>query len=452
MAAPQWRAINSAAPVGLAPAPAKQHPLPRTSLVDRIGILGLALLVGVGGFKAIPAISALPVDATLLAFALMMAGVISATLRSRMRFRRAVLLPIVLWASMYPALFFTEFEGESLEKTVLLFGVLFMCMVSPMILFRTSRNVRLFFILISAQGVLLSLGALGEFGADGRAGAYGANVLHVAQFGGVLSLMALAVALREKRWRMPLLAVAGMCLVAVVGSGTRAAVLGVIATAIIGLALSRGAPNTRLQRLSAGLVPLLGALWLAWQYAPERALNRIAGFMSHGPQDTSSRIRIEAIEVSLEGSMSAPFGIGVNNFGDQWAANSSSAWFGRSMPYPHNLIAETALELGWLPTILLIGMFILALVRAHRASMHVLGDIVLLSLIYTFSQSLSRGDITSHRLLMALIGLAIVLPDILRSETIDDSDLDLVELSSLNFSRSEDASAAQLGRQPPCPT
>jgi O-antigen ligase len=388
------------------------------TLVNDLGILGLALLIGIGGFKLVPFVAALPVDATLLAFALTAIGLAAGLLRSGFRVRKAVLGPVVLWASMYPALFVTDLQGDSLEKTLLLFGVLFTCTVAPMILFRTIRDVWLFLIFIAVQGMILSLGALWVFNAEGtlRAGAFGGSVLHAAQLGGAMLLMALSVAFRERRWRLPALLVAGLALIAIVGTGTRAALFGIVLTIVIGLWLSRWESGTRWQRLAIGAGVLLGAWLIAVRIAPGRALGRIEGFVTNPGQDISNLLRVDALRVSFEGALAAPFGRGVDSFGAEWTANLSPRYYGYHMHHPHNLVAESAIELGWIATVLMLALLGLAFIRARDVSAHLLGEITLLLLIYTFLQSLTRGGITDQRLLFAMAGCAIVLPRLLRAE------------------------------------
>jgi O-antigen ligase len=386
--------------------------------INDLGILGLALLIGIGGFKLIPSVAALPVDATVLAFVLTLAGLAGALLRSGFRVRKAILGPVVLWVSMYPALFFTSFEGDALVKTVLLFGVLFACAIAPMVLFRTVRDIRLFLIFIASQGVILSLGALWVFGAEGtlRAGAFGGSVLHAAQLGGAALLMALSVAFRERPWRLPALLVAGLALIAIVGTGTRAALFGIVLTIIVGLVLSRWTSVTRLQRLALGSVVMLSAWLIAIRIAPGRALGRIEGFVTNPELDLSNLLRVDALRVSFDGALAAPFGRGIDSFGAEWTDNLSPRFYGYHMHHPHNLVAESAIELGWVATVLMLALLALAFIRARDVSAHIVGEITLLLLIYTFLQSLTRGAITDQRLLFAMASCAIVLPQILRSE------------------------------------
>lgn len=399
-------------------AAAVSSPLTKPTLVNDVGIFGLALLIGVGGFKLIPFVAALPVDATILAFALTLVGLAAALIRSGLHVRKATLGPVVLWASMYPALFLTSFQGESLEKTLLLFGVVFVCAIAPMILFRSLRDVCMFLLVLATQGVILSLGALWEFGVEGtlRAGAFGGSVLHAAQLGGATLLMAISVAFRERRWRLPALVLAGLALIAVIGTGTRAALFGIVLTVIIGLWFSRWTSVTRLQRFAFGTVVLLGAWIIAARIAPGRALGRIEGFVRNPGGDIGNLLRVDALRVSFDGALAAPFGRGIDSFGAEWEANLSPRYYGYDMHHPHNLVAEAAIELGWVATVLMLALLALAFIRARDVSAHVLGEITLLLLIYTFLQSLTRGAITDQRLLFAMAGCAIVLPHLLRAE------------------------------------
>jgi hypothetical protein len=66
--------------------------------------------------------------------------------------------------------------------------------------------------------------------------------------------------------------------------------------------------------------------------------------------------------------------------------------------------------------VLMLALLGLAFIRARDVSAHLLGEITLLLLIYTFLQSLTRGAITDQRLLFAMAGCAIVLPRLLRAE------------------------------------
>jgi O-antigen ligase len=393
----------------------------RPTLVNDLGIWGLALLAGVGSFKVVPFIAALPVDATIVAIALTLLGIAVALSRSGLQVRKAILAPVLLWASMYPSLFPTALEGESLQKIGLLFGVLFLCTIAPIVLFNSLRDIRLFLLLVAIQGGIQSAGALWSFGAEGtlRAGAFGGSVLHAAQLGGALLLISISISFRQRQWRLFALLIAGIALVAVAGTGTRAALFGIVLTIAVGLSMSRSTVVARLRRFAIGASVLLGAWLIAVRVAPGRALSRISGLIANPDQDVSSLLRVEALRVSFEGALGAPFGRGVGSFSAVWTENVSPRYFGHHLHYPHNLIAETAIELGWVPTVLMLAVLGLAITRARDASAHPLGEIVLLLLIYTLLQSFTRGAITDQRLLFSIVGCAIVLPQLLRADSGD---------------------------------
>jgi O-antigen ligase len=393
------------------------------SIVNDMGIFGLSLLVGVGAFKVLPFVAGSPVDATIVAFGLTLLGVLAALVRSGLRVHKRIVLPVLLWASMYPALFSTEFSGRSLDKLILLFGVLFICAAAPMLLFRSLRDFRLFLSIVALQGFILSLGTVWVFGAEGtlRAGAFGASVLHAAQLGGALLLVALTAAFHCVGWRRVIaLGVAGLALIAVVGTGTRAAVMGVVLTAFAGFTISRWHSEERIKRFLIGSFVLFATWMIALQIAPDRALSRIRGVASAADQDLSFLLRRDALRVSFEGALESPWGVGVNNFGYEWLANRSTQYYGYYMEYPHNLFAETAVELGLLSLALLVVFLASAVTQARRLSAHPFGEALLLLLIYAFLQSLTRGDITDQRLLFVLMGAAIVLPTRIRDSSTEE--------------------------------
>jgi O-antigen ligase len=380
-------------------------------MTRRLGPVLLALLAGIGGFKAIPGVANLPIDATSVVAAITFAALVWVAVTDRLSISKAVLKPLLLLVALSPPVLWSSWSTYSTNKIALLFTVTTLCLVAPMVLVQNRSQLHAFLGSVTAIGLLMAVASLSGFvdPAAARVTAFDASQLHLASFGGALLIIAVSWALSHAP-RLPVgLAVAALSLFVVIGSGTRAAVAGAAAALLVVLVAARG-QGVRKLIPAAVLVPALGAAFVyGLQVAPEQARHRLEAAVFDLSGDRSAAARLDAWRQSVELMGSHPLGVGIGD----WPAHAES-----NLTYPHNLFLEAGSETGWLGLLAVLFFLVLAFQASWRYSAHIEGQMLLGLLTFLLLQAMSRGDLPSHRLLYTVAAVSLVLPRILSTRTL----------------------------------
>jgi O-antigen ligase len=376
-------------------------------MIRRLSPTVLAVLAGIGGFKAIPMVASFPVDVTVLA-----AGVTCAAslwiiaVADTFTIPRLVGRPLLLLAALSPAVLWSSWSSYSSMKIALLYTITAVCLVAPAVLIQSRAQLRTFLLAVSGLGLLMTVTALSGFTdtTAARITAFDASQLHLASFGGALFVIAVLWGTTRPA-RLPIgLGVAGLSLIVVIGSGTRAAVAGAVAALLVVLVAARGQGLRRVMQAAVVVPAVAFAVVYGLQVAPEQARHRLEAAVFDLSGDRSTAARTDAWAQSVEMMVNYPLGVGIGD----WPRHAES-----HLDYPHNLLLEAGAEMGWVGLAALLLFLGAAFRAAWRYSVCVEGQMLLGLLTFLTLQAMSRGDIPSHRLLYTVATAGIALPRIL---------------------------------------
>lgn len=373
----------------------------------RLGPVLLAMLAAVGGFKAIPAVASFPIDVTLIAeAAVLVAFAWIVVVTGRFSVLRPVGRPLLVLATLAPPVLWSSWSGYSTTKITLLFTVTATCVLAPVVLVKNRRQLWVLLGSVGAVGAVMVPAALAGLTdtTTVRATAFDASALHVATFGGLAFVMTTLWGLSSKRRAPAALIAAVASLVAIIGSGTRAAVAGALAALLVVLVAARGQDVRRVVQVILLVPAVAAAVAFGMSAAPDQAQSRLASAAYDLSGDRSTAARIDAWEQSVGVIGAHPFGVGIGD----WPQHTNS-----TLNYPHNLVLEVGAEAGWVALTALLAYLFVAYRNVWLHSNQQEGRMLLGVLTFLLLQAMARGDITSQRLLFVVASVCLVLPEVM---------------------------------------
>ncbi|MFC6591665.1 O-antigen ligase family protein [Deinococcus lacus] len=351
----------------------------------------------------------LPIDLTVLLAAALSLLIVRRIAKNPL-FPRAVAWAGVLWGCMALG-FLAADEGYGTQKAISFFSLTLLGAVAPALLLRDADGVRRFANSLLLIGLIVAASAansLGSLGVYDRLTVFDANTIALARAvgAGLTALTALWLLRRFPAWAaLPLMAAMAFIMIA---SGSRGPLAGVVFAALPVMLYSlrhlRG-----VARLALLIAAAVSASAVALPFLPEQSRARIETFLG-GELDKSASIRAEALQYSWAVIQEHPWGIGMGNF--QYAVALSPT----PVPilYPHNILAEVALESGWLPSTVLVFLFVTAVLRCIRnyGRLPDVSRLVLSLLLFSTVNALVSGDLNDNRLFWGLLFLALSLDSV----------------------------------------
>lgn len=366
------------------------------------GPFALAILLTAGFIKGDPRFEFLPIDLTAFGAALTFAAVTWTIVYRRLRVPQGLVVPALLFAAFLPGVFLTGNSDYAVEKVLKLFSITALCMIAPAVLFRRSRHIRNFVLVLYAIAGLIVLDTLVSFffGADvARLAGGGTNAIGLGRLSGFVFVGAFVLWLRTASTSA--LGIMAGSAFALVGSGSRGPLLFAGLTAALLLTLRSMRGKVPVRAAVAVLLLVIGAS-SALATAPPAAVARIQSAV-RGEADSSVRGRLRSYSETWREVAVTPQGAGWAGFGER-----VGMWTDTGRPYPHNIFLEVALEGGWIAGAALVVVFGFAFRRLRSAAR--IGSwaqlVAFSGLVFFGLNALVSGDINDNRILFAFLGLA----------------------------------------------
>lgn len=366
--------------------------------VTRAIPVALLLLLAFGGYiKGSAYLAWLPVDLTLLAGLGVAAYVARSMARSGPATRHRAWLVALLVACL-AGLLHTGVAGNdyAASKPLAVFVMAPLCVLGGAHLLRTHTARRGFLVGVAALGfVVLLLARLDPSTLTERLAIDGGNTIGAGRALGAAFVVLTLAAMANRRWRIPLLALAAVEAWGVLATASRgpllAAAVAVLVVAV--LAKSRG----RAARISA--VAIAGGAIASTVVALETLNPRLSTL-----SDDSSQMRRWLWARSWEMIERHPLGIGWGRMYDQMGVAVLDSGY---VQYPHNIVLEVASEAGWLAGALLVFVLWLAVRDQLGRASTVVESAMFALLVFALVNAMVSGDVNSNRGLWVAIGAAL---------------------------------------------
>ena len=390
-------------------------------LFTRPGI-ATALFLFAGLFKSDPTLSAfVPFDLTAAIAGLLTLACFVKLFRSGRfpEFPKAYALYLPILLLMIASLLYTPSfatGADKLMKFALFTGLGITC---PFVLFDSVRQIRVFFFTLALLGLILSSQALTGLGGSARLVAHGTLTIQLGVAAGTVLALALGFFMPSLsfRRRVVLYPIAGAAAIALLGSGARGPLIGVVCCALFALWYFKQL------WLDMGIFALAGSIGLAKVGIPAASISYLSTLVSGDASAMGTRTGLMGLAWRLFREHPL-LGVGIGGFGFYTRDAENT--------FPHNLFLEIGAELGFFALIAFTALVLWASWEAYRQlrqrgfpyAREAAGVFSLL--IFSFIQMVKSGDMNDNRTMWLLVGL----PFLLRS------------LAEREASRTPDAGAA----------
>jgi hypothetical protein len=374
--------------------------------------LALASFLFAGDLKADPRLAWLPVDLTLLTAACLCAVLAVRVARGvRVRCPRVLALVGLLYLSFLPGLWGAVPTAYGFQKVATLFTFTLLSSLAPLLLLEEAADLDRMVHALACFCLVITLGGLFGGGAGGAAAerlqAFGAGTISLGRATGFLFLVA-ALGLADGG-PLPALTFGILTLAGITAlySGSRGPILAALLVLGLLFTLGRHRLGRRAWKLAGLAVALTALLAGSLAQAPAGSLRRVEAFF-HGQAGASERYRLAALQGSWNLIQAAPQGLGWGRF-----ATDMDPEKGLDRQYPHNLLAEVALEGGWLCGLALALVLALAVASAWSRTALPQGRLVFAGVVFYLVNGLVSGDVNDNRPLFLLVTAALCLPRVL---------------------------------------
>jgi len=370
-----------------------------------------ALLLTSGAFKTDERLLPIPFDLTMGAAAVTLGYVLWRLFVVRNPLPKQALWLIVMFAAFaIPEFTAGPATDYGAAKVTNLFTLTFLAAIAPFFIIRNRRDAKDFFMVLGGLSVIISLDMVLQVlaGDSGRVTGFAGNPIWSGSMAGLGLLMAATAIMTRVVPNATGAILAVIASVALIGSGTRGALIGAIGGLVVAYPLSRASRPGARHRVALPVVVVL-AFVASIAFSQERNLDRFADLTS-GDFGNSQQFRAEAYSVTLTEISNTQSGIGWGRYGElRYGVGSDGA-------YPHNLILEVAVEGGWIPAAIMVfiigDVFAIAIREGPKRPESVFAAALL---AFTFVAAMFSGDINGNRLFFAMLGVVLALS---RLETI----------------------------------
>ena len=363
----------------------------------------LALFITIGGFKAAPWLTFLPVDATVLA-AIAVIVVIFAR-----AWRRGVpplppiaLAPIALAAIVTLSVLWSPTPGDGFDKAVKFIFLTLLAMLAAFVLIRDRSDFLRLMIGLVGFGLLIALTAQATGNPNKPLTVVGGgltNQIELALYSAIGLLAAIYLTLRGP-WQSRVLGGVAIPILSftIFAAASRGILVGTLVALIyLGFVLSKGHTG----RIATAFIALVLTLGVAVSLTVETdSVSRYQNTLLSGSSDQVLGLRAYIYETAAQTAEEHPFGIGSAGYPSQTGG----------LVYPHNIELELAAEYGYLAVALFLVLIIgswRARKRAMATSLRIESSIVGAMMIVLFLDAQVSHDLNGSRPLWLVLGLSV---------------------------------------------
>jgi O-Antigen ligase len=302
--------------------------------------------------------------------------------------------------------FFIEWNEYSTKKITLLILVLIVCFLVPLHLITRVKHAYIFSKSLAILGFILGLYSIVLFlttQSNIRFTIEGANPIYVGRAVGFTVLFTAILFLQKRIPIYIFFPVSIINILVLISTGSKGPLVSIMITFILIYFIFYKKDFSKLVFILLGCVAI-GIV--VNNIIPIQALDRIFVIFGNSTDSTSLSSRIELYKVALSLIPYNPMGIGVGGFS-----------LISVHPYPHNLILEIFLELGWLFGVyflLILSISIIINIKLAKVNRYMVINLGLL--LYSLFNSFFSGDITSAKELYVAMAVSISLGNNLRNE------------------------------------
>lgn len=365
---------------------------------DVAGPFTVVMLLFAGYVKANPAFAGMAVDLTLVAFAMTAVGIAGCVI-GRMGSTPVPIGGIGLALTFVPGILLasgTPYSGEKVEKLV----ITATAALAAYLLIGTARRHAIFAAMVVGFGVVVAVGTLvspAPESATIRVAIQGADTIATGRALGVAVVVLITAAVVQRRFRWPMVTLAGGLSYLLVGTGSRGPVLAVVAVVVLVVLLVPGVG--RATRIMLVLVALAGLVLTVDESGLEGA-SRIRDTLAG--RENASEGRFAIWHDALAAIATHPAGVG---WGDFWTVLAPGARHTTTyVQYAHDIVLEAAVEGGWIAGAAVVLFIALSLRRMHSPRTPAQYSILAIAVFFVLN-ALVSGDLNDNRTMWAALAL-----------------------------------------------
>lgn len=384
--------------------------------------LSCLLILFAGSFKASPFLAWIPVDLTLLAGLIVLAGVVGVFIAEGLDFRISPWF-LVLLVTIIPAWVPVPIGGA--YSTSKLSGMILslLAVAGTLYLVRTARQQQVWVWVLFSMGIVLGIGLLlapSLIPGQGGVAMIGSNTIAAARISGGASVVAFVFALSFSGARRYLALVAAIVFGSILfASGSRGPFAAtVIAVLVVAFFVRTSGKFDRLILLGAAAVAGFVSFIIGGSGS-----SRIAAAVLGQSDLTETRSAVwDAAIRTIAANPFQPFGVGWGNFAS--VLDSNELLDSGARQYPHNVVLEVWVEGGFVPLIAISIFIVLSLWKLSRVAGSSYGGALFATALFALGNAMVSGDVNDNRLLWMSLAIAWVIdPRIGRWQSVDDHEI-----------------------------
>lgn len=389
-----------------------------SEIFRKIAVVFLVLLNFIGGFKNNDIFTNLPIDITALLTGFLILFAIFYLFANHKIIRNTndtkFIIPLILFVLLFitSCIFNLNIDSKySTSKAMRFMTITFACIFIPFLIIKNDLHLQLYFQVSLFLGIVMCYATLFSAVTSAdllyRSSGLGSNPIAAARLCGFIFMYYIFSAQKNKfigLFNAIFLAI--LPIIAIIFTGSRGPLIFTFLTVIVTYVIFETNISKKI------MIPLIVSLFLVIVIilpgeANSRSVDassRVSALFS-GERDESTDKRSEILEVSLIEIPKYPFGIGIGAFENYNLLEAEQQ-------YPHNVVLEVALELGWLPGIVFIYIISLSIYCTHnliKIKNTNIYKLVFCSLIFYTLNMLISGELNGERSFWTLISIAISL-------------------------------------------
>ncbi len=388
-----------------------------TNSISRIAAGCFVLFVLAGYYKAADWLGFVPVDLTLLFWAVSV-GFCLAVLWNRRRLPATSLIMFAIFLLMGMGLHWpVNFADYEVQKELRFFSLTAVSAFAPFLLLVDEEDRKVFLFGVVLVGLVMSALATIELAMNGtslRLGVFNTNPILLARASGFAVLILSLLYWQRRIGALIFMPLAGMAVLALLASGSRGPLVALLATLVVVLPLATRLTQAPLQRRGTVLVSMAGLaaafVYIHWTSADiaERFLRLVTG--NWGDTEIS---RWAVWRQTAELIADSPFGVGWGRL-DEWVQVYNDDILLR---HPHNIVLEIAAEAGWAAAFVFAVSVVWTLIAVFRrvlrggagAGQMAPSDCLFLfaAFAYWLGCAFFSGDVNDNRPFWAMFGMTL---------------------------------------------
>lgn len=367
----------------------------------KFAIISFGFFILSGNFNNFIFFNSLPIDISILSMIIPSVYFVFYTLKT-MSVHKSFFFISAFFVALLPIIVYFDNDNQKVLMFLLMFFVL--SIISPVLL-NTKHSAKLFIksLFVSAiMIVILTLFGLDDVNASGRLTLDGGNPIWLARAVAIAALVLLVALVYNKIGLFKFLICFSPVFIIMVSTGSKGPIFAlVLAFSFIYFGKTKKFLTNKKTLISVAVMlfisfPVILIAYFTQSDSSNIALLRVFNIFS-GNSGESTSARLTLYQDALDVIANNPLGIGIGNF-NQYS-------FAR---YPHNIILESYVEMGWIVGSFFIAILILSFVGLKRLSNEgPYGDILFGIFIMSLINSMVSGDLTSPKELYVMLPIGI---------------------------------------------